>query len=101
VRRPSTIVRDLLVISFLSSLITFGLHFWQSYARDYQAQGRYVITIVIFIGLLVAYSSDSLAFKVGTYNSRDIVIRPGYLIFVGWIILAGWACLGTMSQMIM
>lgn len=54
--------RDALLLFFMvaSTAITFALSFFASYYRDYQPQGRYVITTWLLIGYIIARAIDNL-----------------------------------------
>ncbi len=85
----------LLAVTMLSaSLLTGVLHFWQSYTRDYQPQGRYVITLVLFLGYMLAYGLDQLPAK------RNARLHPASVLTAGWLALSAWAAIGTMSKML-
>lgn len=100
----SVIVRErpsrrhiLLVLTMLLAVsITVFMHLWASWTRDFEPQGRYVITLILLLGYLLAYGVDrtSLQLKEGTR------IPVAGMITVGWIILFAQAYLGTMSQML-
>ena len=63
----------LFAILLLSSVVTLALSLYQSYTRDYQAQGRYVITIAILIAYMMAYSNDWLSLNVARHAEGDEV----------------------------
>ena len=78
----------------LASRLTVLLHFWQSYARDLQPQGRYVITLVLPLGFMMAYGLDKLPMRVSDK------FHPAVLLTAGWLGLFARAALGTMSRML-
>ena len=84
----------LMIMMLLASVITFLLHFWQCYARDFQPQGRYIITIALPLGFVLAYGLDKLPNRV---NDR---LHPATVLTLGWLALSVWATLGTMAKML-
>ena len=54
---------DFIVI--LSGMITVGLSVYQSYFRDYQPQGRYIITVLISAGYMMGRGADRITDKTG------------------------------------
>ena len=92
----------LMLVMLVSCGINFILHFWQSYARDFQAQGRYIITLIILIAYMMAYGLDKTT--VAVYNpkiGKPTDLSPAFVLIVLWLLLLAWAVLGTMKQMIM
>ena len=98
--------RDTLIIltMLIATIITFALSFWASYARDYQPQGRYVITALIFIGYMLAYGLDSLKFGFpqheGEHTRITTILNPATLFIALWIGLFVCTCIDTMSRML-
>ena len=88
--------RDRLMMLLLlsTSVITFLLHFWQSYARDLQPQGRYIITLVLPLGYMLAYGLDKFPKRI---NAR-LYLAP--VLTCVWLALFVWAALGTMTKML-
>ena len=50
----------LLLAMLISCVITVALHAWTSYARDFQPQGRYVITLILLVAYVIVYGLDSI-----------------------------------------
>lgn len=89
----------LATISAAASFIVIGLHTWHSYARDFQPQGRYIITVALLLGFLIAWGMDTLQMGSSRRNSlRDICPLLAGLV---WIALFGFAAVTTMSKMIL
>ena len=93
-------------ILLISSVITLGLSLYQSYFRDYQAQGRYIISAVILFAYMMAYSSDML--EVSLDGAIDVQEKRGWApskvrvdiaFSVIWVALFFKAFLGTISKM--
>ncbi len=84
----------------LSSAITVCLHFWQSYARDYQPQGRYIITLILPLAYMFSYGSDKtvLSFR-DPKLGRETELNPAAALTVLWLALFVWAALGTTRNM--
>ncbi|SFP38091.1 hypothetical protein SAMN04487928_101167 [Butyrivibrio proteoclasticus] len=55
----------------LSSIVVFILSVIQSYYRDYQSQGRYVIIVVLLVGFIFGIVADNLS--IVTFSDSDIV----------------------------
>lgn len=94
-QKPSRRDSLLTLTMLLASLLTVLMHFWQSYARDFQPQGRYVITLILPLAYMMAYGADKLPER---WNAR---FHPAALLTAGWLSLFVWAALGTMSKMLM
>lgn len=92
--KPSRRDGLLALTMLLSSFITVLLHFWQSYTRDIQPQGRYVITLGLTFGYMLAYGTDKLPEHV---NAR---LHPAAAVTVLWLALFAWVALGTMRKML-
>ncbi len=93
--------RLLMLVMLVSGGINFALHFWQSYARDYQAQGRYIITLILPLAFMLAYGLDKTT--VAVQNPRPgkaAELNPAAALTVLWLILFVWAAIGTMSKML-
>ena len=93
-RKPSRRDGLLALTMLLALLLTVLLHFWQSYARDFQPQGRYVITLILPLAYMTSYGADKLQER---WNAR---LHPAAELTVGWLALFAWAALGTMSKML-
>ena len=95
--------RDILLFGMmmLASVITVLLHFWQSYARDFQPQGRYVITLILPLAFMLAYGVDKtvIAFR-GSKSGKAVELYPGAALTVLWLALFTWAAFGTMVKML-
>ena len=94
--------RLLMLVMLVSGGINFVLHFWQSYARDYQAQGRYIITLILPLAFMLAYGLDKTT--VAVQNPRPgkaAELNPAAVLAVLWLALFAWAALGTMNKMLL
>ena len=98
--------RDVLLVllMLIATGITFALSFWASYTRDFQPQGRYVITAVLFIGYLFAHGLDNLDFGFPAEGATDNRIAasftPAAAFVILWMALFVWAYVGTASRML-
>ncbi len=91
----------LMLMMLFSSIITVFLHFWQSYARDYQPQGRYVITLILPLAYMLAYSLDKTDAAVPiTLPGKRVALHPAAVLTLVWLVLFAWAALGTMVKML-
>ena len=100
-RRPDR--RDHLILCYmlLASAVTVALHFWQSYARDYQPQGRYIISTTPFIGFMIAYGMDKTTLTVRRPGEGEsAALHPAAAFTLIWLALFAWACLWTMTKML-
>ena len=102
--RPDSINQLLFLLLFLSSIITFVLHFIHSYLRDYQPQGRYIITVALMLGYMIAYATEGIDWrKEGRAYSKkkscSVVLTTSNIFIVLWFIT--FVCsLFTMKKML-
>lgn len=93
----------ILTFMLLASSGTFTLHIYQSYCRDYQAQGRYVITLILPLAYLMAKGMDMLHItsegEASTLNKAIRKIQPGRAFSALWLLLFICSFAGTMVQM--
>lgn len=84
----------------ISCGINLNLHIWNSYVRDYQLQGRYIISMIVLFGYVVAYEMDKIipAIKKGTIK-KSTYGAPTVALTIIWMILFSWSALGTMVKM--
>lgn len=87
-RRPERSGRLLMRVMLCGSGITLALHTWASYARDYQPQGRYVITVMLLLGYAMAFGVDR--------TERRLAVP----LAATWLLLFAMSCVDTMSQML-
>ena len=100
-RRPCRRDGLLMIMMAGSVIINIALHFWQSYARDYQPQGRYVISTVLLLGYLIAYGMDNTSLSLRESGEKKAVaLHPAAALTLVWLLLFAWACIGTMSKML-
>ena len=93
--------RLLMTTMLVSSAITVCLHFWQSYARDYQPQGRYVITLILPLAYMLAYGTDKTSLTVRNPKKQKAAeLNSAAAHTVLWLVLFAWAVLGSMMKMI-
>lgn len=91
----------LMLMMLFSGIITVFLHFWQSYARDYQPQGRYIITLILPLAFMLVYGLDKTTVAVQNPRSgKAAELNPAAVLTVVWLILFAWSVLGTMSKML-
>ena len=93
-QRPSRRDGLLVLLMLAASLLTVLLHFWQSYARDFQPQGRYVITLILPLAYMLAYGIDNLP------QALSQRLHCANVLTAGWSALFVWAALGTMTRML-
>lgn len=85
----------------LSSAITILLSFWQSYARDYQPQGRYIITVVLLLAFMTSYGMDKTELLIAeTGEKKRIHLHPAWMITGIWLLLFIQSFFDTMMKMI-
>ena len=104
VLRQKAIRRDRLLMRMMlfASMITVFLHFWQSYARDYQPQGRYVITLILPLAFMLAYGLDKTPAAFHTpWPGKAARAEPAAVLTVLWLALFAWAAFGTMRTMLL
>lgn len=98
--RPSHRNRLSTFLMLVSSGITVLLHFWQSYARDYQPQGRYIITVVLLISFITAYGLDQMNVLFRAPGEGCIGLSPATVLTLVWLLQLVWAWFGTMIKML-
>ena len=59
---------SLFFVLLMSSIITLGLSMYQSFYRDYQAQGRYIISVIVLFAYMIAFDNDKLSV---CYESKE------------------------------
>ena len=95
--------RDILLMAMMAiaSVITFFLHLWQSYAGDYQAQGRYVITLIIPLAFMLAYGADHTSMMIRDPKpGKAMELNRAAVLTALWLLLFAVAALGTMTRML-
>ena len=95
--KPSFRNALLMLMILVSSGITLLLHFWQSYTRDYQPQGRYIITVVLLISFATAYGFDQMVVFRAPGEDR-MQLDPATVLTLVWLLLFVWAWFGTMIK---
>lgn len=91
----------LLLMMMVSSGISITLSFCSSYVRDYQPQGRYVITLILPLAYMLSYGMDKTTVTVqGSKPGKTSEFNTAAAVTVLWLSLFVWAALGTMSKMI-
>jgi len=103
-KKEKRMFRGLSVFFIASSAVTVLLSLYQSYVRDYEPQGRYIITVWLFIGYVFAVVNDNLSLNIGENNDDSekklIIIEPASIILWLWIIMFVRIWFETMSRMI-
>ncbi len=92
------------VMMLISSIINFGLFFWQSYFRDNQPQGRYIIGISVLLAFIITCAIDQidlnkLKIKNTKFKKLANIIKPAYILMALWIVLFIIST-GTMKKML-
>ena len=78
------------------------LHFWQSYTRDFQPQGRYVLTLIIPLAYLFSAGTDKLILPVfPSKEKKSDVMNPAVILTGTWLMMFAAVAVGTMSKMIL
>ena len=100
--RPPLRERLLLLSMLLASLISGILHFWASYTRDYQPQGRYVIAASLLLGFLLVSGLEHAELRLKTNKTREIRRAAWLSVAFGvlWVCMFVLACLTGMTQML-
>lgn len=100
-RRPCRRDSLLMLVMTVSVGIGFVLHFWSSYTRDYQPQGRYIITLIVPLAYMLAYSLDKTDVAVPiTLPGKRVALHPAVVLTLVWLALFFVAALGTMKKML-
>ena len=84
----------------LSVGITVALHAYQSYARDYQPQGRYIISAALLMAYVIVYGVDRINFSKWQALAKSNILHPTVVLTLIWLSLFVWAFFGTMVKMI-
>lgn len=95
----------LLLTMGLSSLITIALSLIQSYYRDFQPQGRYIVTVLLFISYMMSYVFNYALIRCKDKTSGDKPVMWGIhhgasLLIMIWIFMFIWVWFEQMSRMI-
>lgn len=99
--QPDRRDRLLFTVMIVSTGINIALHFWQSYARDYQPQGRYIISLILPIAYMLACGADQTALTVRNHRpGRAAELNPAAGLVALWLLLFIWAALGSMTRML-
>jgi hypothetical protein len=98
-KRPSRMNCFLAVAGSLAAVMTIAFHTWHSYARDFQPQGRYIITVALLLGFLIAQGIDTLQES----RQRDNYFREIIPLLAGliWVVLFVCTAVTTMSKMLL
>ncbi|MBQ9009669.1 MAG: glycosyltransferase family 39 protein [Clostridia bacterium] len=100
--RPNRLHKLLILMMLISGVIVFALHIWSSYARDYQPQGRYVITIALILGYMISYGLDRTTIMIQKGEpGQDTKLYLASILTVGWTVLFAWSACSTMSKMLL
>lgn len=101
-RRPCRRDQQIALLMFSASVLTVLLHFWQSYTRDFQPQGRYVITLIIPLAYLFSAGTDKLILPVfPSKEKKSDVMNPAVILTGTWLMMFAAVAVGTMSKMIL
>lgn len=106
-RRPTTSNIYFVCMIIIASAITFGMLVWQSYARDYQPQGRYIIAILILFGYLLAYGMDGFGSRLderriarSASNAKSLVFEPSYALSLCMVLMFALFAVPRMLRMV-
>ena len=92
--RPDKHEKLFMLMIILSGGITFVLHFWHSYTRDFEPQGRYIISLVLIMSYLIAYGLDKISLKIKGALSLTAIFT------MTWLILFFWVAVTVMTKML-
>ena len=79
-----------------SCVMVTGVSLVHSYFRDYEPQGRYIITVVLMVGWMTAYVSDT-SFVIE--NKKRGYVQNAAIIMI-WLLLFAQAWFGTLSKLL-
>lgn len=99
-QRPKRRDALLMIAMLLASIITVGLHLWHSYARDYQPQGRYVISLILPLGFMLSYGLDRVSVGLNGKDGGIIPMDPAISLIALWMLMFLRSALETMSKML-
>lgn len=88
--------RLLMRCALAAGAVTLGLSLAASYLRDYEPQGRYVITLALLFGLLLAYGADRLELRAAG-EERPLPAASALILL--WAVMFAHSFLLTMTQM--
>lgn len=90
----------LMIMMLLSGIVTVALHFWESYARDYQPQGRYIITLILPLAYMLVRGLDKTVLAVRDPKpGKAAELNPAAVLTIVWLALFIVAAHGTMVKM--
>ncbi len=91
-----------LIIGF-SSLITLALSIWHSFSRDYQPQGRYIITVSLFFAWMMASGENRITLSLESNENNQQIKKLNTVVcgvFIGlWILMFYRIFFETMTGM--
>lgn len=91
----------LFLMMILSVGICFLLHFWSSYARDYQPQGRYVITLAFPLSFMLVDGLEHVDIQMGRQtDGRRKKAELAPVLAVLWILMFIRVFFETMTKML-
>ncbi len=75
-----------------SGVITLFLTCWGSYMRDYQPQGRYIITLIIPIAFMLAWGLDPISPELDPpAKEKCRTLHPGIILTIAYLLMSLWA----------
>ena len=80
------------------SLINIALFFIQSYYRDYQPQGRYIITVILLLAYIIASGIDNKSETPSVSNKKKL--NPGMLLSLIWCVMFACSFATTLIRII-
>ena len=101
--KKNPLQRNIMWMMLGASIITIALHIAHSYFRDFQAQGRYILTTAVFLAWMIAYGFDHVEVRSHGAEAANrcsisaALFTNGMLLI--WIVLFVCALTNTMSQM--
>ena len=88
-----------------AAFLSFILHFWTSYTRDYQPQGRYIISSALLLGIMLSwgleYAEKQLNNKAAETVFQRILYRPSVIMSVLWSCMFVISAALGMTQMLL
>ena len=87
----------LLLLLFASSASCIAVSLLQSYFRDFQAQGRYIITCILPLAYMLARALDCVKTRDHSLLRR---FQPQYMLAAVWILLCACMAAYTMARIL-
>ena len=107
--KKSLLVKLLFAVLALANGLILLLSFLQSYYRDYQPQGRYVITLMLLFGFMAGYAAERgeeyVAERRAVRSGKGRVMQffinyPGTVTAAAWMVMYFCIWFGIMGNMV-